>query len=165
MAPQFSGETAWRRSRQVVRGAVPAGGASPSVTVPAGHLYRLKAAYAALVTDATVANRIARLQFSDGVATFLEIGPAGVQAASSTFAYAWLPGASGYALQANEVMPLPELELQAGWVISLVTTNLVAGDAWSALALIVDDITVQGGGADLNNLPDLRVEVVGGLTP
>lgn len=160
-ARRYAGETAWRRVRQVVRGDDPAAGLDPSVVVPAGHVYRVRAAFAQLVTDATVANREARLQATDGVAAFLDIAPASAVVASSTTRYAWLPGAGGYVTGAGQVMPLPELDLPAGWVVQLLTGGLVAGDNWTALALIVDDLTARGGPADLADVPDLRVEVVG----
>ena len=157
-----SGETTWRRVRQVVRSAVPAVATDPTFTVPAGHVWRVRAISAQVVTDANVANRSPLLQVSDGTAVFLTIPPFAVITAGLTARLSWLVQAGPYGAAAAQVMPLPELELQAGWVVSLLTGAIQAGDQYSALALIVDDMTVRGGNADLSDIPDLRVEVVGG---
>jgi hypothetical protein len=161
---RYSSETAWRRTRQVVRGANPAAGADPSLTVEAGHLYRLLAVYAELVTDATAANRTPRLTISDGASVFLSIPPASSVPASTTARLAWIVGAAGYSSGDGQVMPLPELELQAGWQLALVTGAIQAADDYGALAAVILDTTARGGAVDLVDLPDLRVEVVGGLT-
>jgi hypothetical protein len=162
VAPRVSGETTWRRVRQVVRGSVPAVATDPTVTVPAGHVWRVRAVYAELATSAAVANRSPRLVVTDGVATFLSIPPVAVITASLTGRLAWLPGPGAYGAAAGQVNPIPELELQAGWVMSLVTAAIDVADQYTALALIVEDLTILGGGADLADVPDLRVEVVGG---
>jgi hypothetical protein len=159
MGERISGEAPWRRSRIVVRGSAPAAGADWSFLVPAGHVYRVVSLYARLVTDATVANRAVSLLASDGVATFLVIPPAAVQAASLTYDYAWWEHAPGALVGTGQGIPLVPLVLEAGWSLTASTALLKAGDAWGAPALAVIDTTVRDGAVDLGALPDMMVEI------
>lgn len=92
--PRISGESTWRRSRTVVRPTVPGAGAEWLATVPAGHVWWLRTAWAQLATSAVAADRVARLALTDGVATYLDVPPAEGQAASQTRRYSWLPATS-----------------------------------------------------------------------
>lgn len=158
---RISGERPWRRSRLVELGADPAAGVDWSVTVPAGQVWEVISAYASLVTDATVANRAARLVVGDGTSTVLSIAPAGLQVASTTIRYAWLVAGVAYVTGSGQVAALPRLVLAPGWTIGTATEGLVVGDNWSAPRLLVIETTVKGGAVDFGELPDLLVELAG----
>jgi hypothetical protein len=157
----ISGERPWRRSRLVELSSDPAAGAAPSLAVPAGEVWEVVSVYAQLVTDATVANRLARLQLGDGTATYLDLAAPAVQAASLTHRYAWVQHGSAYAVGLAQVATIPRLVLAAGWTVAIATDNLAAGDNWTALRLLVVKTIVKGGAIDLADLPDLIVEVAG----
>jgi hypothetical protein len=159
MGERFSGESPWRRSRIVVRGAAPAAGADWSFVVPAGHVYRVISLYASLVTAVAVANRVVQLVASDGVASFLTIAPAAVQAASLTYGYAWWEHAPGALVGTGQAIPLVPLVLEAGWSLASSTTAIQAADQWGAPALHVIDTTVRDGAVDVGLLPDMMVEI------
>lgn len=160
MTRGYSGEASWRRSRIVVPVASPAAGSDWALTVPAGHLYQLLAVSAQLVTSATVATRVARLQVSDGNAVFLDLPPTATQAASLTRRYAWAPHAPGLAIGSGILSFVPDLALQTGWKLQTTTDLIDATDAWTAIRVLVADTTVRDGAIDLDTLPDLLVEVV-----
>lgn len=157
-----SGESLWRRVRRTVTGAAPAAGADWSITVPAGHAYRLLAVTATLTTSATVADRTPRFRLSDGDAVFLDIPAVAVQAASLAGVFSWARNLGSYALGSAQAVGIPDLILQPGWIASVLTDNLDSGDAWSAPIALVDDMTVRGGPVDLGAAPELYVEVVAG---
>jgi hypothetical protein len=155
-----SGESAWRRSRVVVRIDPPGAGADWSLTVPAGHIYQLLALHARLVTSAAVATRIARLAFGDGVSPIADLPPQASQAASLTYSYAWLPSPSGILTGTFMLSVLPDLELQAGWTLASLTQALDAADQWDQVRVLVLDTTARRGKLDLNARPDFIVEVL-----
>jgi hypothetical protein len=155
-----SGQTPWRRSRLVEVRPDPAAGADWTFTVPAGKVWEVISAFAVLVTDATVANRAARLVVGDGVATFLSIAPAGVQAASLTYRYAWVAVGVAYQTANGQVAALPRLVLEPGWTLGTSTEGLVAGDNWGVPSLLVLETEVKGGPVAMGELPELYVEVV-----
>jgi len=156
----ISGERPWRRSRRIELGADPAAGVNWSITVPSGRVWEVLSAFAELVTDATVANRAARLIVGDGSTTFLSIPPAGLQTASLTYRYAWLALGAAYQSGSGQAMALPRLVLEPGWTIGVSTEGLVAGDNWGAPRLLLLETEVKGGAVDLGELPELYVEVV-----
>lgn len=160
MGHGISGESTWRRSRIVVPVASPAAGSDWSLVVPSGHVYRLLAVAAQLVTSAVVATRSVRLNVSDGVRTFLSVPPGATQAASLTRLYSWLPsvgfGAFGLAIGSN----LPDLDLAAGWSIGTTTEAVDVGDQWSAVFVHVMDVTTRQGAIELDGVPDMIVSLV-----
>lgn len=161
MGEPYSAESPWRRSRTAVTVTPPAAGADWSLPVPAGHLYVLRSAFGILTTSAAVANRTARLILGDGTATFLEVPPFAVQAASIVGRYSWLGADVAYALAPAQGLPLPPITLQAGWTVGTSTGLIDVGDQWSGIRLNLIDVTVRGGDNDLNAYPDIVVEVVG----
>ncbi len=164
--PRFiSGERPWRRFRIIETGADPAAGADWTFTVPAGAVWEIVAAYAVLVTDATVVSRAARLVVNDGVADFLSIAPADVQTESLTYRYAWLGVGAAYRAANGQVVALPRLVLEPGWTFGTSTEGIVAGDNWGVPRLYVLETTVRGGPIQLGELPEMYVEVVAGPTP
>lgn len=162
MGRSYSGETAWRRSRIVVPVASPAAGSDWSLTVPAGHVYRLVSIYGELVTSAAVATRVPFLTVSDGVSAFLKVPPFASQVASLTRRYAWFPESGGDATGLGIASPFPGLALVAGWSLAAATDLLDVADQWSSVRVCVEDTTVQDGSVDIDGLPDLLVEIVGG---
>lgn len=160
MVAPTSGEASWRRSRIVIPGVSPAAGADWTVTVPAGHIYQLLAVFATLVTSAAAATRIARLLFTDGDSTFLELPPFTSQIASLTRRYAWIPAGQAYSTGLGILSPLPELTLMAGWTIGTATDVVDVGDQWGTIKVAVIDTTVKGGKLDLRSFPDFHVALV-----
>lgn len=159
MGGRYSGESAWRRSRIVLPVASPAAGADWSLVVPAGHLYQLHSVFAILTTSAVVANRLPRLAVSDGVASFLELPAAAVQAASAVVRYSWAGEASSFVAGGSALGALVPLDLIAGWFLGPLTSLIDVGDQWSGIRVYVTDVTVRGGEADIGAVPDLVVEV------
>lgn len=162
MGQRISGQLQYRRSRFVTVGTTPAAGASPSITVPAGHSWRVLSIYASLVTGAAVANREAHLQVSDGNAVYLDVPPAAVQAASLTRSYVWYPHAAQVAVGTGQAIAVPELVLDAPAVISLATGAIDAADQWTALRLWIVDSTEKWGPIDVTELGLAVLEVVAG---
>ena len=160
MGAGISGEAAWRRSRIVVPVASPAGGADWSLTVPAGHVYRVASVMAQLATSATVATRVPFLTFSDGVQTFLQVAPFASQAASLTRLFSWFPESGGDTTAPGISSPMPSMTLQSGWRLGMATTAIDAADQWSGIYVLVMDTTVRSGAVDIDSLPDLIVEMV-----
>lgn len=161
MTRGYSGESPYRRSRIVVPVASPAAGADWTVAVPAGHLWEPVAVSATLVTSAAVATRVARLLFSDGNFTFADCPPFATQAASLTRRYLWLVSPTGVAQGAGVLSSMPDLCAMAGWAIRTTTDLIDAADQWSAIMLHVRDITTRGGDANLDDYPDMIMELVG----
>lgn len=162
MGDRLSGVAPWRRSRIVVPVTTPAAGSDWSVTVPAGHIYRVRSVYATLLTAVAVANRDAMLNVGDGVRTFVSIPPVAVQAASLTYTYAWFPHAGALNVGNGQAVPIPELDLMAGWTLGTSTGSIQAADQWSGIWLLVDDVTVERGPIDVGSMPEFVVEIAGG---
>lgn len=121
-----------------VAGSDPAAGAEVTYTVGSGQALLLKGIRFALVTDATVANRVVALQIKDdaGVVVF-ETSAAINQAASLTYTYTFAAGL-GYRDTAISTgltlgVGIPDdLLLPAGWTIVTSTTLIKAGDNYGA---------------------------------
>ena len=160
MSAPLSAESAWRRSRIAALVAQPAAGADWSLAIPSGHVYRLLAVMATLVTSAAVATRIPRLVVSDGNTRLIDVPPFATQAASLTRRYLYLPQCSAFATGNGVLSPLPDISLQAAWTIGTLTDAIDAADQWSSIVLHVIDTTVRAGAVDLDGLPDLIVEIV-----
>lgn len=160
MSREISGETPWSRVRRIVPGSAPAAGADWTLTVPAGKVWRIRTIEADLVTSATVADRSVALSVSDGSTTFVRAAPAAVQAASLTRHYCWWANASALAFGSSISQPIPELVVPAGYVIAVATDNIDAGDQWAAPVLYVTETTVKGGPVELDELPELYVQIV-----
>lgn len=156
----FSGEDRWRRSRIVVPVPQPAAGADWSLAAPAGHLYQLVSVIATLTTSAAVATRAARLVLGDGNATFLHVPAATTQVASLARRYGWWATGQVLAVGSDIESPLPGIALQTGWTIGSATDLVDVGDQWSAIRLHVIDTTVRDGATDIDQLPDIIVEVI-----
>ena len=165
MSRYYSGESSFRRVRRIAIGAMPATGADWSVSVPAGRLWEIVSITASLATSGVANNREVDLTFTDGSTFFLVLPPAGLQAASLSRDYTWFPGASDLALGLSISQPMPEMHLSAGYVIAPVTVNLDAGDIWEAPTLWIVETSVRGGDEDLDEAPEMVVEIYGGPAP
>lgn len=137
-----------RRSAQppgavrAVTGTDPAAGVEISETVPTNARWRLLSLLAALVTDATVANREAALVVDDGTNNQVR-APAGVNhAASLTRTYNFHPWANRFTIAQDATItpPIPDLWLPGGFRIQTITTNLQAGDNWGAPQLLIEEL-------------------------
>jgi hypothetical protein len=124
-----------------VAGTDPAAGVECSETVPAGARWRLISLVVALVTDATVANRIPVLTIDDGTTVIARGVVAAVQAASLTVQHAFSGvGAAGAAASATNHGFLPSpLVLSAGYRIKTVTGGFQAGDNYGPPNYLVEE--------------------------
>lgn len=128
---------------RAVQGADPAAGVEPSITVPTGARWRVLAFSAQLVTDATAANRFPMFEVNDPTlaANVYRAAPAAAQAASLTQAYQVGPhGVVAAVVNGLVMMPSPvELHVFAGQILRFTTTNIQAGDNWTAPLAIVEE--------------------------
>lgn len=119
---------------RLILGADPAAGAESVETVPAGAHWELWTWRASLVTNATVAARRVHLVLDDGANIILDLAADTDQTASLTRNYnmarwGFAPTGTGTELY----IPAPfSIHLEAGYRIRTLTTNLQAGDNWSA---------------------------------
>jgi len=160
MPPDYSGESPWRRVRQVIRPANPAAGADWLATVPAGHVWRVLGISAQLTTSAAVANRIPFIALGDGVATFWDTPFRDEIAASLSFRYRLFPTAGAIGYESWEFAPMPEVDLMPGWTVGSSTTSLQAADQWLNIAINVVDTTVKGGDPSIGDYPELLIRLV-----
>jgi hypothetical protein len=158
----ISAERAWRRVRRVTVSANPAANVEASLTVPAGVLWRLMSVQASLVTDATVANRAARLTLTVDNVVVADIPPVAVQAASLTGRYLWWAKDSAYAVGQAQAIPIPDVVMPPGAIIATVTDNRAAGDDWSALTVYAIETQYQRGSIELPDWFGAMVEDVMG---
>lgn len=116
---------------------------------------------ASLVTSAAVANRAVRLQINDGNLTYFDLPAAAVQAASLTRVYQWGPTLQAVAIGGGIESPMPEVTLQAGSIIRVVTDLIDVTDQWGAPVIYVEETLVQAGDFGLDDVPDMVVEIAG----
>jgi hypothetical protein len=124
-----------------ITGTDPAAGVEISETVPTGVRWRVISFTATLVTDATVANRIPRLQVDDGANVVATVTSTVGQTASVTAAWSWADwGAIPTSLTNANMQPLPaNLWLPPGYRIRTLTAAIVAGDNWGAPQYLVEE--------------------------
>ena len=127
----------------VITVAVPGAGAEWTYTIPASHTYRIHLIAFTFATSATVATRGFRLNLTDAAANRLLTVPSSTQVASLTNFYTGEAGASPVTVAPNLgfSMPAPGLLAAAGWVLSSSTVNIQVGDQYSAIFLVVEDMT------------------------
>ena len=116
----------------------PAANTEIAVTVPAYATWRVMGATATLVTSAAVANRLVTLIVDDGANELFRVNAAVTQAASLTYSYSFASAVSDTVVPGN-VVKLPQLIIKSGYRIRTLTTNLQAGDDWSAMRLLVEE--------------------------
>jgi|SRR5579872_2964193 len=130
------------KEQRVVTIAKPAAGVDVVATVPANARWKVWSMFATLVTDAVVNNRVPHVVITDGPLndTVHNVPANNNQVAGATVNYSAGAGVFGVSFDNAVVMVLPvELDLLQKWTIGFKTTNLDAGDQWSALALVVTE--------------------------
>lgn len=125
-----------------VTGSNPAAGAEIVETVGSAAVWTPISFVAALVTDATVANRRPHLRITNAAGTvFFECFSDTDHVASTTYTYCFANfGAQPISLASNVVVvSLPDnLQMTAGMKIRTATINLQAGDNWGAPNYIIE---------------------------
>jgi hypothetical protein len=125
-----------------IAGSAPGAGIELSETVPTGARWELLAFTATLTTNVTVANRFVKLTCDDGATVYFRVPHGSGQAASTVYSYCFFEGAgiTTYADPGAAVGGLPvNNRLLAAHRIRTVTTNLQAGDQWSAVQYLVKE--------------------------
>lgn len=118
--------------------AQPAAGAEWSFTVPAGASYRFETLFFTIVTSAVVANRILRLQITDGTNVVYEGSANASLTASATYRFGLARSAPDLvAIGFTTGLFLPDIWLPAGYVLQTSTPNKDVGDQYSAVRGIV----------------------------
>ncbi len=136
--------------RRTVQVPDPAVGTDWSVQVPGSEAWDVRALFAQLQTSAVVANRGARLEYTDGTIRVLTLQPSNSQAAGLLIRYGLVPGgplgsnAFGASVQWGGHEPFL---LAPGYVLQVNTINLDVGDQWSQVALDVIFELNRGQGA------------------
>jgi len=137
----FEGFTEGPGLIRTVTGTNPAAGAEFAETVPTNTRWKLRSLLVQLVADVNVATRRVNLYLDDGATDFIII-PAGVtQIASETWTYAWwgTVKASSEVGGMIEVNLLSGLELAQGSRLRSATSNLQAGDNFTAPILSIEE--------------------------
>jgi len=122
-------------------GTDPAAGAEISEAVPTNARWRLRLLQAVLVTSVAVADRRADFLVDDGASTLFYLLTATTQAASLSYTYqlaeyGYIPAVVGGYVYYSFPFFGPLLQ---GWRIRSATTNLQAGDNWSAPQMEVEE--------------------------
>lgn len=112
----------------------PSAGAELTVTVPAAEVWELQSFRAVLTTNATVANREVSLRINNGTTTFFCSSSTTNQTAGTARGYTYSDFGSPWtgSLAATFMFPLPRIMVGAGYEIFTLTSNIQAGDQWSA---------------------------------
>lgn len=137
-----------------------AGTATPTFTVPGGEWWLPLLLYYRIVTDATVANRFPFVDLLDaGGALRYRVSVATAVAASSTQDHSYLDVGFVPASFQNgtQIQPFPRLWLAPGWQVRITTTNGVAGDTLSGIALYVETLMTGPERGPRSNLPEQDV--------
>lgn len=128
--------------KQLIGGAVPAG-ADFNFVVPFSTRWRVRGMLAKLVTSGTVANRVVGQQVLLQGATPMRLIGTFTQTATQTLTYFWLPGlnASGKtdATGVDDFLT-GDLVIHDGDFIGSKTIGLQAGDQWSGMQLVVEEV-------------------------
>lgn len=116
----------------------PAAGSEISITVPANERWRLMSMMFTFATDATVSNRRPHIVIDDGANPLWEWVMPVDQAASLSIRYSGGVTTSEFAgpgapRQSVTSFSIPQVTLESGWRIITNTTNLQAGDDYSAV--------------------------------
>lgn len=142
----------------------PAAGTEVIFTVPAGTWWDLETLIFTLVTSGTVANRRPHILIDDGAGNVLwNWTVAADQTAGTTVIYSGAVGVTEYSGPTGVrggvlAYPLPRIVLAPGWRILTSTTNIQAGDDYSAVVLGVATKPASGTPQILG-----RINVDGGM--
>jgi hypothetical protein len=126
---------------RAITGTDPAAGVDISETVPTNALWRLISLAATLVTDATVINRSPTIAFDDGASVYFRSELSFFHTATNTVLYSASASpifSTTLVAQAPIAIP-PGILLPPGHRIRTLTTNLQAGDNWSAPVFLIEE--------------------------
>jgi hypothetical protein len=130
-----------------VNTAAPAAGAESITVVPAGQTWSLAGFTATLTTSATVANRTVNFVIDDGAGHIIWQGAAAVvQTATQVVTYQGNAGVPAGAAVVGGILQMPfpaSMVMQPGWRIRTLTTNIQAGDQWSAAVVSMNTVTAS----------------------
>lgn len=132
----------YRRRWRTIRLATRAAGLEWELKAPGSAYWRVISVTARLVTSAVVANRQVSLIGDDQTNTFFTQGFSSAQAASLTVDYCAHTGGSSILAGTTATAPLPHagLLLIPGYRLRSSTALLDAGDQWSLVTALVDEI-------------------------
>jgi len=123
-------------------GTNPAADTEISETMPTNSRRRLKAIQFTLVTGVAAANREVVLVINDGTDDIGYWSAGAVQTAGLTRSYIFSPEVSrmtAFDNSGNITVPIPELTLMAGWVITTQTLNRQAADDYGAPRMTLEE--------------------------
>lgn len=120
----------------------PAAGSDWSVFVPGGVVWYVQTIIGTVAYSAAVANRVARVGFSEGSNEFLRVPVGNTDTASTSVVYVWATGIGfqGTNTGTGRVNSLPKIPLTAGMKIASAILNIDAGDQWSNVVLYVIEL-------------------------
>jgi len=127
---------------RLVTGSNPAVGAEVSESVPINARWKVKRVRNVLTTDDTVVNRTPRLLLDDGTSTIYERDTGATQPASETRQHDWVAGYPVVDTSYAGGIRVPLIEdaiLFQGWRIRTFTSNMQAGDKYSAPLIYVEE--------------------------
>jgi len=124
-----------------ITGTDPAAGVELSDPVPTDARWKLREYRVALVTDVTVANRVALLEITDGTTVVhLSRGTSSQTASQTIFYNHVLQGLFEGTINLSQSHNiLPDILLGAGFLIRSNTVGIVAGDNYGAAQLLVEE--------------------------
>lgn len=129
---------------KTVDGGDPGVGTEHFAQVPAGKFWRLLGARTTLVTNATAGTRRVKMRFADAAGlVFCDAISPSTQPISTTKDYSFVVGVPSVADADNVIaVQIPALILPAGFRIATVTAAISAGDNYSQLVLLVEEVTL-----------------------
>ncbi len=119
----------------------PGAGNDVALAISTNVRWRLKSVHAILTTDATVANRFARLGWGLTSNDF-NVHAGLIQTASQAITYDFLEGGPDRTTAINSTLNVNiphKLLLNDAFVLALFADNMQAGDAWTAIRFIVEE--------------------------
>jgi hypothetical protein len=127
---------------RVVRVPNPAAGSEVAISPNTGGLWIVRSLVATFTADATIANRDVTVVADDGTTVWFQTPGRTAVAAAGVATFVGHSGSVGSAGAAGiQVLDMPAggLLLLPGYRLRTITTNLQAGDAFSAIVALVDD--------------------------
>lgn len=132
-----------RGVKRTVTVPAPASATDWSVTVPGGRQWRIRAAFATLVTSATAGSRFVGASITDGNATLWRMQNTAAHPASTTAGYTFAQTRAP--LNITGISNFGPIELMFGWypagyTIASLVNGYQAGDQWSAVNIAIEEL-------------------------